>query len=325
MGSLADFLSSQGFAQFAGGLKQFGDADTARRDKEHMMKVFAANPEFAKTLYGTQSAMDENKTRSALAQLEFRKQQLEENKQSALANLTPDLASGNIEKFLTQAAPYDPRYASALIEYKTEQGKAQQPDWQVKEVNGQLVRYDAKNPDAGVVTMTGGGQPLPDVKGESELRKEFDSLNKDFRTINDSYNKITEVSKNPSAAGDISLIFSYMKMLDPSSTVREGEFATAQNAAGVPTQVQNVWNRAVSGERLAPEQRIDFVNQAKNLYTAQSSSYSSGVDKYRGLAKDYGFNPDRIVKPLSIKNANSDIEKQKAELRAKISALKGKR
>ena len=38
----------------------------------------------------------------------------------------------------------------------------------------------------------------------------------------------------PDAAGDMALIFSYMKMLDPNSTVREGEYATAQDAGSIP-------------------------------------------------------------------------------------------
>jgi len=39
-------------------------------------------------------------------------------------------------------------------------------------------------------------------------------------------------------------------MLDPGSVVRESEFATAQNAAGVPDQVRNMYNKVLSGTRL---------------------------------------------------------------------------
>jgi hypothetical protein len=288
------------------------------RDRDFMGKVFAANPQFATQLFSAQQGQQQLANQSRMTGLEeeklkgsalseLKKQQQEAERQSALAELTKQLSGGgSIEQFLGGAAQYDPRYAGSLIDYKVsqekmkaEQEKAKQPNWQVKEVNGQLVSYDANNPVAGATPITGGGQTLPDVKGETDLRKEFDNLNKDYRIISDSYNKIKKVEQSPSAAGDLSLIFSYMKLLDPASTVREGEFATAQNAAGIPTQIQNIWNKAQSGERLAPEQRADFLNQAKNLYQAQSQSYSSGVEKYRGLAKDYGYNPDRIVKPIT--------------------------
>ncbi len=48
---MADFLSALG--QFGQSLGPMGAADTQRRTLEHMQKVFAANPEYAKQLYGT--------------------------------------------------------------------------------------------------------------------------------------------------------------------------------------------------------------------------------------------------------------------------------
>jgi hypothetical protein len=36
-----------------------------------------------------------------------------------------------------------------------------------------------------------------------------------------------------------------MKMLDPTSVVREGEFATAQNAASIPIKIVNMYNKAL--------------------------------------------------------------------------------
>ncbi|WP_204128690.1 hypothetical protein, partial [Pseudomonas ogarae] len=77
-----------------------------------------------------------------------------------------------------------------------------------------------------------------------------------------SYGQIAQAAKTPSAQNDLALIFSYMRMLDPASVVREGEFATAQNAAGVPDQIRNAYNKAVNGERLNPEQRTGFVSSA---------------------------------------------------------------
>ena len=162
------------------------------------------------------------------------------------------------------------------------------------------------------------------VKGEGDLRKEFDGLNKDYRVVQDAYNKINKSANDPSAAGDLALIFSYMKILDPGSTVREGEFANAQNAGSIPVAIQNIWNRAMTGERLQPEQRADFLNQSKNLYEAQAQGYQQGVKKYRGLAMDYGYNPDRIVKPLDEPKVDP-LAQKKAELRAKIAAIKKQR
>lgn len=135
------------------------------------------------------------------------------------------------------------------------------------------------------------------TEGERELRKEFEGLPdvKQFREVESSYKRINKAATNNSAAGDIALIFNYMKMLDPGSTVREGEFATAQNAAGIPTQIWNVYNKAVSGERLAPEQRQDFLSQAKEQYLGAQELFDVRANQYEDLASAYEFNPKRIV------------------------------
>lgn len=268
---------------------------------------------------------EEQKTK--LMQLQQEQSKKEMARQDALSKLTPEMLGqqGSIEGYLTQAAMIDPSLMPELIKYKMAKEAAMKPDWKVQEVDGALVRYNANDPTKAEPIYglggTGSGLPSKDlVKGEGELRKEFDNLNKDYRVVQDAYNKIQTTSQDPSAAGDLSLIFSYMKLLDPSSTVREGEFATAQNAAGVPVQIQNLWNRAKTGERLSPEQRADFLRQSENIFNSQAMTYDSGVEKYRGLATEYGYNPDRIVKPAKRGDANSAAKKD--ALIKKLEALK---
>ncbi|MDO4713960.1 MAG: hypothetical protein Q4B28_04950 [bacterium] len=66
----------------------------------------------------------------------------------------------------------------------------------------------------------------------TQLRKEFNNLPeiKNFKTVQGMYNTVKSASTLGTAAGDMSLIFAYMKILDPNSTVRESEYANAQNA-----------------------------------------------------------------------------------------------
>lgn len=133
-----------------------------------------------------------------------------------------------------------------------------------------------------------------------DLRKELSGLPqvKAFNDVSVAFDKIQKAAKVPSAAGDLSLIFAYMKLLDPGSTVREGEFANAQNATGVPGQVLNMYNRALKGERLAPEQRADFLGQAQNLYGAHEEQVRPLFERYRGLAEKAGATPDDVTPGL---------------------------
>jgi hypothetical protein len=99
----------------------------------------------------------------------------------------------------------------------------------------------------------------------------------------------------PTPADDIALIFGYMKTIDPTSVVRETEFATAQNAAGVPDRIRNMWNNAKNGTRLTPEQRQEFISSAESQFQAYESKANATFDGYRKLATDSGLDPDRII------------------------------
>lgn len=157
--------------------------------------------------------------------------------------------------------------------------------------------FQRNNRTGQITAVAGGGGQANDRKSEADLRKEFNARAevKDFNTIRSAYQNVRSASQNPSAAGDLSMIFAYMKLLDPGSVVREQEFANAQNAAGVPDQVRNMYNRALNGQRLNPTQRQDFVSQAERLYASRRQTYDQIVGEYRGYAQYYGLNPDRIV------------------------------
>lgn len=134
-------------------------------------------------------------------------------------------------------------------------------------------------------------------KNENELRKEFNSLPevKDFNKVRTSYDKVVLAGSNPSPAGDISMIFNYMKILDPGSVVREGEFATAQNAGGVDDMVRNQYNRLINGERLNEGQRNDFMNQARFAAEAQFKPVAEQMGRYQAIAKNNNLRIGQVL------------------------------
>ncbi|MCJ2051165.1 hypothetical protein [Methylobacterium sp. J-070] len=137
---------------------------------------------------------------------------------------------------------------------------------------------------------------------EDKLRTEFLKQLGTFGQVHDGYGRVIAATKQrqdnpgtPSPASDIGLIFGYMKMLDPGSVVREGEYATAKNATGVPERVLNAYNKALNGEFLSDAQRKDFLGQAAELYGAARKTADGVADRYRGLAQQYGVSPERSV------------------------------
>lgn len=135
----------------------------------------------------------------------------------------------------------------------------------------------------------------------TKLRNEFINQSKDFKQVRDSYERIYESAQKPSAAGDLALIFNYMKMLDPGSTVREGEFANAQNAAGIPERVAAMYNNVIAGERLTEDTRKDFLGRSDMMYEAQLRGQTQLEDVYRGLAERSGFSPENVVIDYRVK------------------------
>jgi hypothetical protein len=135
------------------------------------------------------------------------------------------------------------------------------------------------------------------IKSEAELRKEYTAQPqvKEYQTVRNAFQNVKSASKDPSAAGDLSMIFAYMKILDPNSVVREQEFANAQNAAGVPDRIRNVYNRIMSGERLNPEQRKDFLTQAEKLHGTSQRQYEAVRKQYGTIAERAKARPDQVM------------------------------
>jgi hypothetical protein len=140
----------------------------------------------------------------------------------------------------------------------------------------------------------------------TKLRKEFSDQSKDYIKQNASFGRVQASANNPSAAGDLALIFNYMKLLDPGSTVREGEFATAQNSAGVPERIRAKLNEVIRGERLAPEQRSDFYSRAIDLFSEANRQHQKLKSRYSNLAKRNDLPSEDVV--IDFLTADQDRE-----------------
>lgn len=141
----------------------------------------------------------------------------------------------------------------------------------------------------------------------STLRREFNNLPdvRQFEEIATSYGTIRRLSTAPpTAQNDIAMVYAYMRMLDPTSVVRETEFATAQNAAGVPERIRNLWNNMLNGQRLSPNQRSEFTNTAERVYQGRRERYDARVAEYRGHAADLGLDPERTIVPRGVGGAS---------------------
>lgn len=157
------------------------------------------------------------------------------------------------------------------------------------------------NPVTGEVIYEDASAPKFDPKDVVTARKEFSSLPpvKQFSDQTSAYGRVIASVDDPSPSGDLALIFNFMKVLDPGSVVREGEFATAQNAGGIDQRTRSLFNRVKSGERLTPEQRADFADRATRLYSEAQTQYQSIAEQYAGFAEQAGLPVDQVIPDFS--------------------------
>lgn len=127
---------------------------------------------------------------------------------------------------------------------------------------------------------------------ENKLTDDFQRDTKEFSVMDDAMAKIQSSAQLATGPGDIALIYGFMKLQDPNSSVREGEYATAQNSAGVPDRIRAAYNKAIDGEKLAPAVRNSFVAAAKNTYQSTQPRLKMIEGKYQDRAKKQGVDPN---------------------------------
>ena len=99
---------------------------------------------------------------------------------------------------------------------------------------------------------------------------------------------------------DVAMIFAFMKSLDPTSVVRESEYATAANAGvGVPEKIWKAYNRALNGEILLPQLRREIIRAARDSLLAKEPNLKRIRDSYitRGV-KIYKFDKSSLESVL---------------------------
>lgn len=132
---------------------------------------------------------------------------------------------------------------------------------------------------------------------EKQLRGEFDKQAKNFDEARLGFEKVQKaaMTETPTGATDLALIFGYMKVIDPTSVVREGEFATAEKAGGVSEQLRNLYNKVRTGQRLTQEVRDQFVQAARTQFQPYMDMQRNIENRYTNLSGAYGLDPTKVV------------------------------
>jgi hypothetical protein len=136
------------------------------------------------------------------------------------------------------------------------------------------------------------GADLEDVRG---ARNDVIRNSEAFLEAQKGFQSVLTGATSNTPAGDVALVFGFMKTLDPRSTVREGEFATAENTRGVPDTIRGIYNKIISGQRLTPEQRSDFAAQSRAQFSKVRDQHQRLIDDARSFAERNRLNVLDVV------------------------------
>jgi hypothetical protein len=140
----------------------------------------------------------------------------------------------------------------------------------------------------------GGLKPQDRFDFEDRLRKEYVSRSTNYVAAQDAAAKIQASAADHSGAGDIALVTSFMKMLDPGSVVRETEFDTARDTAGLLAKLSNSAEKLKNGAFLDDKQRADFSRLA-GAYMGAADKQQAAVRRHLTKTADrYGLDPANI-------------------------------
>ena len=85
-------------------------------------------------------------------------------------------------------------------------------------------------------------------------------------------------TKNP--AEDITALYSFVKNLDPNSSVREGEVGLARDIASIQGKVQTYFNKVAAGDSLDTKTVDNLKKEIKRMADSQKQSYETEMAAY---------------------------------------------
>jgi len=146
---------------------------------------------------------------------------------------------------------------------------------------------------------TGGADPAKVFEQEEKLRKEFQTRTKVYSELGTTFSNINASAKAKTGPGDIALITGFMKMLDPGSVVRETEFATARDTAGLYERLLNTSQKLQSGQlfTLDSKQRQEYVDLAQQYLKAAQKKADQDRKDLSAVVTNYKLNPDNVFGP----------------------------
>jgi len=133
----------------------------------------------------------------------------------------------------------------------------------------------------------------------TKLRTEFEALPdvKNYKQALPSFKGIEDAIKRNNPMSDINIVYGIAKLYDPTSVVREGEYATVAKAPNMPEQVKGWIQYVEGGGRLTPTVKQQILGEAKSRMGSYEGEYMKQAERYRDIASRSGGDPSLVIDP----------------------------
>jgi len=128
---------------------------------------------------------------------------------------------------------------------------------------------------------------------EEKLRERYEKNSKDFREISNAFTSIKGTGGvDASPVNRVAKVFAFVKMIDPGSVVREGDFEALRNTRGFalsPDWFKQEVDRVATGAPIKDETVRQINAAATDLYKSSRARDTATREEIDSVAKEYGL------------------------------------
>ena len=168
------------------------------------------------------------------------------------------------------------------------------PD-ELKRANGMVLTAQQRATEEGQAATRQATLDQHKATQEGSMRDDFRQESKNYLVMRDGFQRVRASAASNSGPGDLSMLYGFMKLLDPNSVVRETEFQMASSAGSIPERMRGAWLRVINGQRLDPDVKAEFLKEAESINRQNQADHTKMSGTYRRIAERGGLNPENVV------------------------------
>ena len=129
---------------------------------------------------------------------------------------------------------------------------------------------------------------------EDKLRNDYVTATKADTEIIANSQDLKNILTQGGALKDQAAIYKFAKSLDPMGAVREADYAAIVKTAGGLDYVTALFNKALTGEQLSPNQRVEMGNLMGAMAGVAQKRLAAQQKRFTNNAKMYNLKPENI-------------------------------